>query len=169
MEGISEVVGLQQHYPQFGDMEIRAGRHLLEMLKFESQLSGSLTPQGQPRLSDEILSLCHDICSSSDSNLRKILQKRLLKLACSQERFEFYIRWYKWSKVYCTWKYPEIVGRNNTIISSQPFDDESSFFGLIPADARASKYIIRSLHQDIDCVLGDAPASIQAALGLLND
>jgi hypothetical protein len=171
VEGMSEIRGLQQHYPQFADMEMRAGKSMLDMLNFESQLSpgGVFSLQGQSRLSDEVLILCHEICSCADVNKRKTLQRRLFKLAASSDKYEYFIRSYKWSKIYCTWKYPEIVGRNVSSPNPQTEHEDDmggDFFGLKPAEARASKYIIRSLHQDVDCILGGAPASIQAALGL---
>ena len=46
-------------------------------------------------------------------------------------------------------------------------EDEGEFFGLRPGEARFSKYIVRALHRDVDPQSGDAPASIQAALGAI--
>ena len=167
VDGIAEISGLQLHYPDFASMEIRAGRCLLSMLSFESHLYPMLQ-SGPARLSDDVLSLCHEICLTPEGDAQRALRKKLLKLAGTHENYELLIRSYKWSKIYCTWKYPEIVSKSpasSTQSSSVP-DECGDFFGLITEDARASKYLIRSLHQDIDCVLGDAPASIQAALGV---
>lgn len=167
IDGMSEISGLQQHHPQFADMEMRAGRSMLAMLNFETQLSpftfASLN--GQSRLTDDIISLCHDICTSADVNMQKTLERRLFKIATTYDKYEFFIRSYKWSKIFCTWKYPEIVCRNDVHQANPHNDSNEHFFGLYPTEARASKYIIRSLHQDVDSVLGGAPASIQAALG----
>jgi len=177
VEAIAEVSELQDHYPKFAEMELRAAKSLLRMLEFEDQLCGSAIALGvqnvmggDVRLSDEILGLCHEICASADNRpLCKSLRSKLLRLAGSSDVLENWVRWYKWSKVYCTWKYPEVIDKEHRRSEdSVAAEEEGEFFGLRPADARSSVYVIRTLHQDVNVVLGDAPASIQAALGSLN-
>ena len=43
--------------------------------------------------------------------------------------------------------------------------DALEFYGLKTAAVRSSTFIIRQLHKDVDPALGEAPASIQAAIG----
>lgn len=51
-----------------------------------------------------------------------------------------------------------------------PSDEDGGleFFGLRTAAMRSSLYIIRQLHRDINPSLGEAPASLQAAMGALH-
>jgi hypothetical protein len=204
LDGVNEVQGLQLHYPKFSEMELKAAKSLLNMLEFEKQICGYVSYFNRLILTDEILGVCHEILlmggggggggggmtsgggngngssNDFDPNKLKFLKSKLYRLSGgSAEQMELIIRSYKWSKIYCTWKYPEVLQRSQLSSSSAPGgtmtatslpldDSHGNFFGLRPAEARSSIHIIRSLHQDIDIVLGEAPASIQAALGALN-
>jgi hypothetical protein len=119
--------------------------------------------------------------TAASQNLKSLKAKLFRLSGGSMEQMELIIRSYKWSKVYCTWKYPEVLSQKPASSSSSSHtatatsgggvwidDSHGNFFGLRPAEARSSIHVIRSLHQDIDIVLGEAPASIQAALGALN-
>jgi hypothetical protein len=53
-------------------------------------------------------------------------------------------------------------------MSSVASEEQGEFFGLKPANARTSIHIICSLHRDLDPILGETPASLQAALGALD-
>ena len=105
------------------------------------------------------------------------------------------VRSYKWSKIYCAWKYPEVqqetgkktqlakkyrrdsenntslIGDEGSVSDIATLEDENGgegeFYGLRPGEARFSKYIVRSLHRDVDPQSGTAPATIQAALGAM--
>ncbi len=214
IEGCQEVEELQKHHPRFAEMELRAAKSMLRMIEMESVLHVPevITPKKNaksapppppfviptgPRLTDEIIALCQDItaCSvSGDRALLKSLKNRLtIRIAGENaEMFEMLVRSYKWSKIFCAWKYPEVqpsikkaaslkaakgdsdsasaeqdspeMETMSDIITAQ---DEGEFFGLRPGEARFSKYIVRALHRDVDPQSGDAPASIQAALGAI--
>jgi myosin heavy subunit len=59
------------------------------------------------------------------------------------------------------------AGNNGSSSPSTPDTDETEldFYGLRFSSVRVNPYIIRQLHKDIDPVLGEAPASIKAAIG----
>lgn len=87
------------------------------------------------------------------------------------------MRCYKWSRLLSTWKYPEVQGGDGASVSgegshgagsggSRP--DEFEFFGLRASEARVSVFLIRMLHSSVDPTLGEAPPSMQAALGGLD-
>ena len=54
---------------------------------------------------------------------------------------------------------------NDTDLTSSSSIYEGEFYGLHPAEARSSAYIIRTLHKDFDPVSGSSSALMQAALG----
>jgi myosin heavy subunit len=127
LEGCREVEELQEHHPNFAMMELRAARSMLRMIELEGLIKVDIprdinrpasvkeaefvVPTG-PRLTDNVLGLCHEIvnCSVSDekAKLKHLKSQLLISAGGNQERFEMYIRSFKWSKLFCAWKYPEI-------------------------------------------------------------
>jgi hypothetical protein len=124
------------------------------------------------RLTREMIELC-DIISSTpvslgSTDMQKEAMRRLKIIACNPQELEIIVRSYKWAKTLCFWKYPELVHPPTAadgIYSSSP--DECDFYGLKINDAKASMYIVRTLHRDIDPSLGEGPASLQASMGAL--
>lgn len=168
---LQEVEGLQLHHPRFGEMEIKSAKNMLKLVDFESLLVKKSFSIVGPRLSDELLQICHELCSSyaEDKSIHRQLRKKLFEMVGSQERFEMVVRSYKWSKVCCTWKYPEVTDVNRLrTMSSVATEEQGEFFGFRPADARTSVHVICSLHRDFDPIIGEIPASLQVALGALD-
>lgn len=136
-----------------------------------------------PKLGREVREVCHSILTARNPAQLTTEKRRLLEMAGSVERLYDIIRYYKWSNTLCTWRYPEVVlaqeqmkARHAVNISSPgspssptrtlPVNThETEFYGLRPAEARASAYIIRTLHKDFDPVTGSSSALMQAALG----
>jgi hypothetical protein len=125
-------------------------------------------------LTSEMISLCDEICSTSSLEAAKAAKRKLQHLASGTSSnsnsskgakasstdagLENVVRWYKWSKMLCTWKYPEVGGGSRA-------NEEYEFFGLRASEARSSVFLIRTLHSDVN---SDAPPSVQAALGALD-
>lgn len=206
IEACKEVEDLQQQHPRFAEIEMRAANSLLRMIDMESALRVPPRKNQEPfeipvgpRLDDEILNICHEITACTirkDRESLKFLHKKLLFLTNHDaEHFEMIIRSFKWSKIFCAWKYPEVqqegggnkkqttkhrnsdtmsgvsVLEDDSVAENQPYEDEfggeGEFYGLRPGEARFSKYIVRALHRDVDPQTGSAPATIQAALGAM--
>jgi myosin heavy subunit len=218
VEACQEVEDLQQHHQGFAEIELRAARSLLRMIEMESSLhlprrknaEGSFEIPTGPRLDDDVLAICHEITACSvrqDREGVKLLHRKLLFLTNHDpDQFEMIIRSFKWSKIFCAWKYPEVQAEgggkkkpasrrvSDSLSNASVLDDrehrggdrdrdgdniseldtledefggEGEFYGLRPGEARFSKYIVRSLHRDVDPQSGNAPASIQAALGAM--
>lgn len=208
IEGMKEVEDLQQHHPRFAEIELRAARSLMRMIEMESALHLPRRKNQEPfeipigpRLDDEVLNICHEITACSIRKDRaglKSLHKKLLFLSNQDsDHFEMIIRSFKWSKIFCAWKYPEvqqeaepnkkshsrhrgsetlssnisIMGEEDSVdkisVTEDEFGGEGDFYGLRPGEARFSKYIVRALHRDVDPQSGSAPATIQAALGAM--
>lgn len=143
-----------------------------------------------PKLTADMLSLCDEICSTGSLEAARTAKRRLQQLAGKGggppgSGLEEIIRCYKWSKMLCSWKYPEtrltqsiLVGAGNGDMSelrdetyslpSSAREEEYEFFGLRPSEGRSTLFLIRMLHNDIDPRTGgEAPPSVQAALGAL--
>jgi len=111
----------------------------------------------------------------------KSLKARLLELCDNDHALKTqYVRYYKWSKLYCIWKYPEVSGSggdNNLGDSTSGFSPNRStttaganeeFFGLRFDVAHSNIYLLKTLHKDVDEKFGDTSGTIQAALGGMN-
>lgn len=145
--------------------------------------------EDSPRITSEMISLCDEICSTPSLEAARLAKRSLQQLANSSAcDVEEVVRCYKWSKLICTWKYPEVRlsgpkegGRADE--TNRPFSDTAStassaaaarepeyeFFGLRPTEARSSVFLMRMLHSELDPSSGaDAPPSMQAALGALD-
>jgi len=180
----------------------RKGTHSTSLSKFaqilEEDSSGVAEAKGDaekeraeeeeddgPRLTPEVLSLCDEICSNPDLNVARAAKRRLQLMTRSPSGLEEVVRCYKWSKMLCIWKYPEIRGGGGTeeetatsvsqsashqggTLPGESSGEEFEFFGLRAADARSSLFLIRMLHQDVSPMLGEAPPSVQAAMGALD-
>lgn len=125
--------------------------------------------------------MCHAILIAQNPATLNTEKRRLLEIAGSVERLYDIIRYYKWSNTVCTWRYPEVmlaqeqqkarhlasIGTSSspTAAGKEPSEHENEFYGLRPAEARSSAYIIRTLHKDFDPLSGSASALMQAALG----
>jgi myosin heavy subunit len=154
-----------------------------------------------PRLSKDLIRICDDISlltaavkSSSSSNnnnnssaeyVAKLKQRltymkqQLKNYAKTSADLEMIIRSYKWTKLLCPWKFPEVTGKPSSRASlSKQVDlstpsssvkvvekQEEEFYGLNITEARSSGYLIKLLHREIDPVIGDVPASLQASIG----
>ena len=135
-----------------------------------------------PKLSKDILDVCHAIVSAPSAAAVKAEKMRLLDRAGSVQRLYEIVRYFKWSKTLCTWRYPEVQKQLKLQQRTSPSkghgqggkpsgldhveaskgghgggcgggdDDieERDFYGLEPARARSSAYIIRTLHRDFD-------------------
>jgi len=218
--GLAEIEAMQafKGRENFAEAERRAGRLMLRFLCFENQLcpdagarshshlSASFSDFGLdddgdggaeygldtgPRLTGEMIELCDEICSTSSLDAARAAKRRLQQLGGGATGLEEIIRCYKWSKLLCTWKYPETrlattaggAAAGGTDSDAQPAaaadaaagakDAEFEFFGLRASEARSSVFLIRMLHCDIDPTQGsgasgDTPPSMQAALGALD-
>jgi len=175
-DAVAEVNMLQMHHEPFAAMELKAADGLLKMLELEACLAPKSLANFEDsfRLTDACLALCHDICACEDSQKLKSLVKTLkIKHAYgSSSKYESIIRSFKWSKVFCAWKYPEVLDKDRVrSLEDVAAEEAEEFFGLRPSAARQSSHVILSLHQDMDAAAkksGVAPASLQAAMGALN-
>jgi hypothetical protein len=147
-----------------------------------------------PKLNKEIVQLCQSITEAVSPAATTSLKKQLMEVSGSMERFYEVIRYFKWSKTFCTWLYSEaqliispskMSKSNSTTHSNSGEDKEESlaapaataavrkqsmsmdvdFYGLRPKDTKSSAYIIRILHKDFDVVTGRTTGTLQAALG----
>lgn len=146
-ESCVEVRNLQSLHPRFAEMELRAAENLLNMISLESEMSRFASTMSGPRLTDEIIALCNEICAcpDTDKSTRRALKAKLFKLCSNNnDRMELVVRSFKWSKVYCIWKYPEVQETNLQRSEGSVLREETSeFFGFRPAEARIASYIIR--------------------------
>lgn len=152
-----------------------------------------------PRLTSEMLHYCNLIISapSSSSTLASASQpdtvtkrqaKRILNDLCCNDasKLELVVRSFKWSKMLCVWKYPEVAqllsesalsglghvavgndGRNESVEHVATASFGETFFGLRINEAHANLHLIRTLHHDVG-TFGEAPASMQAAMGSMD-
>lgn len=173
LDCVEEIEMLQMHHEEFAGMELKAARGLLKMLDLEASLSPKSLANFEEsyRLSDACLALCHDISACRDREKLKSLL-RILKVKHAEgsaSKYESLIRSYKWSRVFCTWKYPEVLDKDRTrSLEEVEREEAEEFFGLSPAAARQATHVILSLHQDLSPCSGVNPASLQAALGALD-
>jgi myosin heavy subunit len=137
---LRDVEDLQRFQPRFGETEIRAGRNMLYLIALEEQLEGHLpTSSGSksstttadtdgPRLTAEMLKLCHELCATEDTSERKALRNALKDLTSSSQHFETVVRAFKWSKTLCVWMYPEVLC--SKIFNTYPTnpEDEDIFY-----------------------------------------
>ena len=64
-----------------------------------------------PRLTPSTLDLCEVICCTDDISLARKAQSRLTLMTRNTEQMEDLVRCFKWSKLLCTWNYPENAAR----------------------------------------------------------
>jgi hypothetical protein len=105
----------------------------------------------------------------------KSLKARLLELCDHDFALRTrYIRYYKWSKLYCIWKYPEVSSSVGDGSATSPkkhcatTNTNEEFFGLQFDAAHSNIYLLKTLHKDVDQTYGDTYGSIQSALGGMN-
>lgn len=60
-----------------------------------------------PKLNKEIVQLCQSITEAVSPAATTALKKQLMEVSGSMERFYEVIRYFKWSKTFCTWLYGE--------------------------------------------------------------
>lgn len=148
------------------------------------------------KLSNEIIDLCDEIMAETGALAEKrsdptcppieteaaakrvkSLKQRLQELAGSRSSLYDVIRYFKWYKTACVWRYPEVVaasmllnddslygkylaraidtdegstGDATTVsLHAEGVQREGEFYGLRPAEARANTFVIRSLHSDV--------------------
>ena len=81
----------------------------------EKESNASVKPEEMsddgPRLTPTTLDLCEIICYTDDMNLARKAQSRLSLMTRNTEDMEELVRCFKWSKLFCTWKYPENMER----------------------------------------------------------
>lgn len=153
-----------------------------------------------PRLSKELIRICDDIslltaavklpANSRNDQSAEYIAKLKQRLQTSKQQLKNYaktssdlemiIRSYKWTKLLCPWKFPEVTGKSSSrdslsrkIDLSSPSSNsikvvekqEEEFYGLNITEARSSAYLIKLLHREIDPVIGEVPASLQASIG----
>lgn len=139
-----------------------------------------------PKLGREVREVCYAILTARNPAQLNTEKRRLLEMSGSVERLYDIIRYYKWSNTLCTWKYPEVLlaqeqlkakhavsigspgsptSPSRPALNTKVHTQETEFYGLRPAEARASAYIIRTLHKDFDPLTGSSSALMQAALG----
>ena len=161
---------MQAFHPGFAEAERRAGQLMLRLLGLEAQLSprdhlvrarhsvhlgDDPDDEGQgdegPRLSQAVVSLCDEICSTPRVDLAHAAKRRLQQLSGAQGLgLEEAVRCYKWAKLLCTWKYPEVapaVAKEAGDDGASTRPDEFEFFGLRPSEGRMSVFLIRALHR----------------------
>jgi myosin heavy subunit len=80
-----------------------------------------LTEPTGPLLTLEIIEICNAITESSFPAIVKMHKQRLQQIAGSVDRVYQIIRYYKWMKVLCTWKYPEVMKANSQKTPTDPF------------------------------------------------
>ncbi len=143
-----------------------------------------------PKLNKEIVQLCQSITEAVSPAATTSLKKQLMEVSGSMERFYEVIRYFKWSKTFCTWLYseaqlitsPSNKSKSNSTTHSEDKEEslaapaaaavrkqsmsmDVDFYGLRPQDTKSSAYIIRILHKDFDVVTGRTTGTLQAALG----
>lgn len=153
-----------------------------------------LTETTGPLLTLEVIEICNAITESTYPAIVKMHKQRLQNLAGSVDRVYQIIRYYKWMKVLCTWKYPEVIRANSQKAASDAgkkgatavfdakdspaagvttgggfADDQEEFFGLRFQEAHCNPYVIRLLHQDFD-IYGqrNTSAMMEAALSAID-
>ena len=128
-EAVAEVNMLQMHHEPFATMELKAAKGLLKMLELEACLAPKSLANFEDsyRLTDACLALCHEICACQDSQKLKSLIKTLkIKHAHgSSSKYESILRSYKWSKVFCAWKYPEVIDKDRERTTEEVAAEES--------------------------------------------
>lgn len=134
---LQDVLALQKYHPDFCADEVLAAQQMLKMLAFQANMcpkkgsgdrlrtdsgdaEGGETEEKNtdedgsddgPRLTPSTIDLCEIICSTEDSNLARKAQSRLSLMTRTGEDMEELVRCFKWSKLFCTWKYPENAKR----------------------------------------------------------
>ena len=128
-EAMEEIHLLQMHHEPFATMELKAAKGLLKMLDLEASLAPKSLANFEEtyRFTDACLSLCHEICACQNNDKLKSLIKTLkIKHAHgSASKYESIIRSYKWSKVFCIWKYPEVLDKDRTRSSEEVAAEEA--------------------------------------------
>jgi len=186
-----EAKALQESVPGFAAVELRAAAALERLLHFDELLDDSQvdpsnkiessdeSPEVQsdtssmrnyrkdkgPLLNDEVIDICNKISSESDPKKKQEYRQKLKDMTSNQKQYESFIRYYKWSKLLCVWKYPEVADdiENQNKMNKSP----EEFYALRIDESRTSLNLIRTLHQDVDSH-GNMSASLHAELSSLD-
>lgn len=97
------------------------------------------SPTG-PKLTPEQIKFCNEIVEAPNASVGKTSKHRLQTECESISDVYDVVRYFKWTKVACTWKYPETQPSQTTEVP------ENDFYGLRPSEYRSSSYVIRSLN-----------------------
>jgi len=138
---LRDVLSLQKYHPNFCAAEVVAAEQMLKMLSFQATMCPKTGPRSRtdsgaddagtgvragdveekgaeddgpddgPRLTPSTIDLCEIICSTDDPTLARKAQSRLSLMTRTSEDMEELVRCFKWSKLFCTWKYPENAKR----------------------------------------------------------
>ena len=186
-----EAKALQESVPGFAAVELRAAAALERLLHFDELLDDSQvdpnnkiessdeSPEAQsdtssmrnyrkdkgPLLNDEVIDICNKISSESDPKKKQEYRQKLKDMTSNQKQYESFIRYYKWSKLLCVWKYPEVADdiENQNKMNKSP----EEFYALRIDESRTSLNLIRTLHQNVDSH-GNMSASLHAELSSLD-
>jgi len=197
-----EAIALQEFQPDFAESELRAAKAMLRMLHFDREITNpdssvdtapinsssssssilwgrivDFNENSYPKLNKEIVQLCQSITEAISPAATTTLKRQLIDVSGSMERFYEVVRYYKWSKTFCTWLYSEAQISSKTPMATYAEDKtdvppvaatrssiDVDFYGLRPQDSKSSAYIIRTLHKDFDAVTGRTTGMMQAAL-----
>ena len=186
--GIGEIESLRRIYPDFAEIELRAGKELMKLIAYEKLCyeSKSESSTNEGRLDEETISLFDLIskCSSATHTVSNtiLLEKKAEGIERLNRKYNYdkevitsKVRAYKWSKMLCVWNYPEVAAKvaESEILLPLPshklkeIEGDEEFFGLKVAEARSCIHLVKTLHGDIDPRIGsDMPGSVLAALGI---
>ncbi len=186
---IREIESLRRIYPDYAEIELRAGKELLKLIAYEKlcyESGGKETVTNEGRLDEETISLFDMIsrCSSATHAVSNtiLLEKKAegidrlnRKYNHDKELITSKVRAYKWSKMLCVWNYPEVatkVAESDMLLplpshKLKEIEGDEEFFGLKVAEARSCIHLVKTLHGDIDPKIGsEMPGSVLAALGI---
>jgi myosin heavy subunit len=180
-----EIAALQKFHPKFLQQECLAGKAMLKMIIFGTQLSSSNSSASSnkmetdidgPRLTPSVLALCEEMCTvpkdvnatGVDSDAAVLAMKKLQLMTRSQDALEEIIRCFKWSKLLCTWKFSSASNRQYTAPLSDDtckkgYHPECQFFGLDINQARSSPYVNHFLSSINNAELTPSPSVLQSS------
>lgn len=140
-----------------------------------------VTNYAGPKLTREVIDICDaiveqsaaDVSTSDSEEGLRALKLRLQSAAGSVRAIYDVIRYFKWHKTACVWRYPEVVAMQQQEREMDEYEEkekdemaagevgstasrphgagggEGGFYGLRPAQARSAAFVIRSLHSDV--------------------
>lgn len=120
-----------------------------------------------PLLNDEVIDICDKISIENDPKIKKEYRQKLKDMTTSDRQYENFIRYYKWTKLLCIWKYPEIMDDIENQNKGKLNKVEEEFYKLRIEESRTSLNLIRTLHQDVDSQ-GNMSASLHAEITSLD-